>query len=358
MTTRRLVLAAIVLSLLGGSPRANAGSDAMTDSIGMKLVKIPAGTYRLGRSFSDDKLRATHRLSVQPGTDRKNAEEPGVPVKISQSFYLGATEVTVGQFRRFVEATGYQSDAERTGAGYAFVAEGERAHHQFQMKEGFDWRQPSIPQQDDHPVVMISQRDAQAFCQWLSEAEDATYRLPTEAEWEWACQAGDHDHVYTFGDDPETLYQHANIADAALYQKHPGIVQRQRIVGHEKGAGDGFVYTAPVGSLKPNAFGLYDMHGNVHEWTGDIYSEHTYERYQKRLESTEDQQWIIDPAGPQTTDQQKHGDWRVIRGGSWQVGPLVCRCNARAFMAADLGFPYLGFRVVREIGDRPGTLAP
>lgn len=348
MMMRRLLLPGITLLLLVSLPKAEAGEETTTNSIGMKLVKVPAGTFQLGRPFGDDRMQLSHRFSVQPGTARKNAEKPGVPVTISRPFYMGATEVTVAQFRRFVEATGYTTDAEKAGEGYAFTPDGERAYHQFQQKPGTDWRAPSIPQEDDHPVVMVSQRDARAFCRWLSEKEDAKYRLPTEAEWEWACQAGDHRQLYTFGDEPETLYDYGNVAGAALYQKHPDIVERQRIVGHEPGSGDGFVYTAPIGSLKPNRFGLHDMHGNVHEWTADIYSEHTYRNYEKQLEQNEDQMAIVDPAGPETTDQQQHGDWRVIRGGSWLVGPLACRCNARAFMAAELGFPYIGFRVVRE----------
>src|SRR5262249_23869893 len=147
----------------------------VTNSLGMKLVLIPAGEFSMG----------------SPGTDpdaRPN-EMPIHRVTIAGSFYLGAHEVTVGQFRAFVEATGYRTEAETDGAGGSVPHPGRKG---VENDPQSNWLRPGHPvvQVDDEPVVQVSWNDATRFCQWLSEKEGRPYRLPTEAEWEYACRAG------------------------------------------------------------------------------------------------------------------------------------------------------------------------
>ncbi len=116
-------------------------------------------------------------------------------------------------------------------------------------------------------MVNVSWNDAVAFCKWLSKKEGNTYRLPTEAEWEYACRAGTTTRYYS-GDDPETLAKVGNVADATAKAKFPDWKYTIK-------ASDGYVFTSPVGSFQPNAFGLYDMHGNAWQWCADWYARNT-----------------------------------------------------------------------------------
>ena len=142
-----------------------------TNSLGMQLVLIPPGVFWMGSSQSD--------------SYRKDDELPQHRVRITRPFYFGMCEVTVGEFRRFVEAKAYQTDAERDGQG-GFGWDGKA----FVQKPAYTWLNAGFPQTDDHPVVNVSWNDAVAFCQWLAQEEKRAYRLPTEAEWEYACRAG------------------------------------------------------------------------------------------------------------------------------------------------------------------------
>jgi formylglycine-generating enzyme required for sulfatase activity len=193
-------------------------------------------------------------------------------VVISRPFSLGAHEVTVRQFREFVEETGYRTDAESDGVG-GLVHDSER--EKVVSDPNLNWRRPGYPraQDDDEPVVQVSWNDAMAFCRWLSQREKRPYRLPTEAEWEYACRAGSTTR-WSSGDSPEGL---------ELYAWTPN---------------SGGPTTHRVGTKKPNAFGLYDMHGNVWEWCLDRSG-----LYRSDPET--------DPQGPPV------GKTRVLRGGAW-----------------------------------------
>ena len=161
-------------------------------------------------------------------------------------------------------------------------------------------------------MVNVSWNDAVAFCKWLSRKEGKTYRLPTEAEWEYACRAGTTTRYYS-GDDPETLAKVGNVADAALKAKFPDWKYTIK-------ANDGYVFTAPVGKFKPNAFGLYDMHGNAWQWCTDWYGAEYYARSP-----------IDDPTGPDS------GAVRVLRGGSWFVRPFFSRSATRYWSRRSAG---------------------
>jgi formylglycine-generating enzyme required for sulfatase activity len=232
--------------------------------------------------------------------------------------------VTVGQFRKFVEAEGYRTEGERDGnGGYGFNAAGDK----FEQKPEYTWRNAGFPQTDDHPVVNVSWNDAVAFGEWLSRKEGTRYRLPTEAEWEYACRAGSTTRWY-HGNDEDGLAQVGNVADATAKAKFPNV--------GTIGATDGYVFTAPVGRFQANGFGLYDMHGNVWEWCADWYDEKYYERSPSE-----------DPAGPAT------GSFRVFRGGSWIDDAWGCRAAGRFGREPSIRYYYLGFRLARTVSSLP-----
>jgi formylglycine-generating enzyme required for sulfatase activity len=164
------------------------------------------------------------------------------------------------------------------------------------------WRNPGFPQTDDHPVVCVSWNDAQAFLHRLSRKPEKTFRLPTEAEWEYAARSGGKRYKYSWGNGSPS----GNIRDEALKRAYP------QAKGQWQGYDEGFVYTAPVGSFSPNELGLYDMSGNVWEWCQDWYEQDYYARSPKD-----------NPAGPGS------GEYRVVRGGSWSAVPRGVRAANR-----------------------------
>ena len=226
------------------------------NSLGMEFVMIPAGSFVMG--------------SVSSAEGRRGSEVPH-PVQITQSFYMGAFEVTQRQYRRVMRSN------------------------------------PAHFKHPDKPVEKVSWQDATEFCQRLSAMEEATYRLATEAEWEYACRAGSKTAFY-FGD-KELLAEYANSG--------------------QKGRDDGFAKTAPIGKFRPNAFGLYDMHGNVWEWCLDWFAPVHHS------ESKMD-----DPKGP------SEGKFRVRRGGSWINDWESCRSAKRSKSKPETRNSNLGFRVV------------
>jgi hypothetical protein len=161
-------------------------------------------------------------------------------------FYLGKAEVTVGQFEKFVSATGYQTEAEREGSVFALTYRG------WARVTDRNWRNPGFSQTDRHPVVCVSWNDARAFLDWLSKKTGKAVRLPTEAEWEYAARCGGKNYKYGGSNAGPT----GNIADEALRRAY-------QVTFWWEGYDDGFVYTSPVGSFSPNELGLYDMTGNV-----------------------------------------------------------------------------------------------
>jgi formylglycine-generating enzyme required for sulfatase activity len=276
----------------------------------MELVPVPAGSFWRGSAEGE----AGHRPN----------EGPRRLVRISRSFYLSSAETTVAQFAAFAEETGYLTEAERDlGGGFGIDF---RSGTVMQMA-GLTWRDPGFPgmkQTGDHPVLLVSWRDAEAFCRWLSAKEGRTYRLPTEAEWEYAARAGS-ESPYWSGATSASLKGVANVADAEL----------RRVMPTASGTiswSDGFAFTAPVGSFAPNPLGLYDVHGNVWEWTRDWYEAGAYEKAAE-----------TDPTGP------TQGDFRTIRGGGWFNGADRNRSAQRIYFAPTFRYCLLsGFRVLLE----------
>ncbi|WP_233575913.1 formylglycine-generating enzyme family protein [Noviherbaspirillum saxi] len=305
-------------------------SKQVENSIGMKFVLIPSGDFLMGSDESAESLAAAY-----PQYDRARFlaigdEAPVHKVRITRAFYLGQHEVTVGQFRQFLEQTGYRPESESDGTGaYGY----NPAYDPTQSARGdafegrdirFSWRNPGFDQTDDHPVVNVTWNDATALCKWLSKKEGKTYRLPTEAEWEYSARANTRTRYHS-GDDPESLSKVANVFDVTA-TKNWIKWESYALEGR-----DGYAFTSPVGSFAPNAFGLYDMHGNVWEWTADWHDEKYY------LNSPTD-----DPKGPDT------GSVRVRRGGSWHTWSFYARSSYRNWNSPATRYTLVGMRLVRE----------
>ncbi len=241
----------------------------MANSLGMKLKLIKAGKFLMG----------------SPGVKKNGSddEKPAHEVEIKQSFYLGVFPVTKAQFAAFVSAADYTTEAETANAKMT-------------------WRDPGFEQTGDDPVVCVSWKDAERFCAWLSEKEKKTYSLPSEAQWEYACRAGTTT-AYSFGDDPKMLDDYAWYGDNSDSHTHP------------------------VGGRQPNAWGLYDMQGNVWQWCADDYTTGHYEKTPKGL------QYILDA---------NKGVWR---GGSWSSSPRYLRAASRLAYSPDNHIGNYGFRV-------------
>jgi len=291
-------------------PEAARPSLITTRNAGIKLKLIPAGQFLMGSS-PDDK-------------DAYDDEKPWHWARITQPFYLGTTEVTRGQFRQFVDDSGYKTEAEKDGKG-GYGRNEEKA--KFEQDPKFTWLNPGFEQTDEHPVVNVSWNDAVAFCQWLSRVEGQTFRLPTEAEWEYACRAGTTTKYFS-GDDPEMLATVGNVADGTAKEKYP---KWDRAIA----ARDGYIYTAPVARFRANAFGVYDMHGNVWEWCQDWYDKEYYKRSP-----------VEDPLS------SAEASYRVIRGGCWYYDPRYCRSASRRWYTPSNRGSDLGFRVARVQSSR------
>lgn len=247
-----------------------------------QMVAIPAGTFAMGDVAG-------------------MGEWDEVPVRTVtlRSFALATHEVTVGEFRRFVDATGYDSGAS------CWTHEAGRTTERPRRS----WRNPGFKQGEDHPVTCLNWDDAKAYIAWLNRATGQTYRLPSEAEWEYAARAGVLSE-YIWGDDVAEGCAHANIADQAART----IITNAPLAG----CNDGFAYTSPVGSFRANGFGLHDMLGNVFEWVEDCY----LPRYDRAPTDGS-------PIGEWACEDPRLQGRRATRGGSWYSRPIYVRLADR-----------------------------
>ncbi|RZI44456.1 formylglycine-generating enzyme family protein [Herbaspirillum sp. HC18] len=324
--------ALIVLALLPSL--AWTADHTVENTLGMKFVLVPAGEFMMGSDESPDALAKAYPQYERSRFEKLGDEAPVHKVRITRAFYLGQHEVTIGQFRRFVETSGYRPESEADGTGgYGYNPDYDPAKtvrgDAFEGRNPkYSWRNPGFPQDDDHPVVNVTWNDAVAMAKWLSRKEGKTYRLPTEAEWEYAARAGTRTRYHS-GDDPQSLLRVANVFDAAAKKNW------EKWAAFAVDGSDGFPFTAPVGSFEPNAFGLFDMHGNVWEWCADWHDEGYYARSP-----------VDDPKGPDS------GTVRVRRGGSWHTWPFYARSSYRNWNAPDTRYTLVGMRLVLET-DRP-----
>jgi formylglycine-generating enzyme len=265
----------------------------------MTFVHIPAGEFVMGSPISEP-------LRFDNETPHR--------VRISHSFLMSTTDVTVAQFGAFIADTQYKTLAEKEGWAYGAW---NSAANQWDKLVGVSWRNPGFPQTPDHPVVDVSWDDAVAFCHWLSEKEGKTYRLPTEAEWEYACRAGSQS-AYFWGDDPDAGAGFANGLDQSG--------KEQFKLFPPFNWNDGYVYSSPVASFKPNRWGLYDMLGNTLQWCDDYCAPY--------------------PSGTVIDPVSSAGQQRNLRGGAFVYGPKHCRCAFRGRNDPDFRNYYIGFRIV------------
>ena len=301
-------------------------SQTFVESLGMQFVDIPAGEFVMGSDETKEDLEQAG--FVIPDDVDVSDESPPHRVQLSK-FRMLTTEVTRGMFGAFVKATGYRTDAEKDGKG----GWGYNPQTKFAEQDSrFNWRNTGFSQSDNHPVVNVSWNDADAFCRWVTSesekrGEKVRCRLPTEAQWEYAARAGTRTRFAT-GDNPLSLRGAANVMDASFETAFPGVDYE---MFQTFGFNDGAAFTSVVGRYQKNAFGLYDMHGNVFEWCRDWYDS----EYYKNSPAT-------DPQGPSS------GSSRVLRGGSWGGEPGLVRCAVRNYDTPVNRFYGYGFRLVLE----------
>ena len=256
-------------------------------TINIEMVTVQGGTFTMG-------------WTLEQGYDC-NAD--AMPHRVTLSDYMiGKYEVTVAQFRKFIEATNYQTDADKNGGSYIWNGSNDT------FVSGVNWRcgvdglvRPSS--EDNHPVIYVSWNDAVAYCQWLSQQTGKNYRLPTEAEWEFAARGGNQSQEYK--------YSGSNNIDEVAWC-----------------SGNANSTTHPVGQKSPNELGIYDMSGNVREWCSDWYDPYNNNSFAQ-----------TNPKGPSS------GSYRVVRGGSWDDNAQYCRVSYRIFSNPSGSGNYLGFRL-------------
>jgi len=288
---RWAAVAFLVLSLTEGvfsstttGARDETGPIVKVANVTFELVRIPAGRFSMGAATGDPDEKPVHE------------------VRFGQAFYLGRTEVTVRQFRAFVEATGYKTDAEQVGWANTCPQPGLHPN-----ERGLDWRRPGFELNDDQPVVVVSWNDAMAFCRWLSVQTGRNVCLPTEAQWEYAARAGGREGSPSRLD--ETAWYEGNASDCVH----------------------------PVGTKRPNPWGLCDMQGNAWEWCLDVWRPNYGEA------APDGQAATHDPVMPQAV-------WRyVLRGGSWFTPIRQLSPSYRARYLNHLSRPDTGFRIALAI---------
>lgn len=249
------------------------------------------------------------------GGEPERYEGPVRQITIDYAFALGRTEITVAQYRDFVTATGYEA------APGCFLWDGVTAR----MRDESTWLDPGYDREltDSEPVVCVDFTDVSAYVDWLAEKTGEPYRLPSEAEWEYAADAGST-ATYPWGERPEDACIYANVFDRSAAAKIDSPLQGL-------GCNDEAASVTAVGSYAPNAFGLHDMVGNVWEWTQDCYQ-------------------MPAPAGPLDGSPVTEGECgrRSVKGGSWITGISRQRPTFRGRDPEDRASLVFGFRVARD----------
>jgi formylglycine-generating enzyme required for sulfatase activity len=253
-----------------------------------EMIKVKGGTFKMGSKDPEAK------------DDEVNIHEVSV-----DDFFIGKFEVTVAQFKSFIEATNYQTEAEKIGKSYIYTGS-------WKNMKGITWRHDARgnlrPESEyDHPVIHVSWNDAMAYCKWLSEQTKKPYRLLTEAEWEFAARGGLQSKGYKYSGSN-------NIDETAWY------------IGSSQDKG-----TFPAGTKKPNELGIYDLSGNVYEWCADWYDSEYY---------------LNSPA--QNPKGAEDGISRVVRGGSWHDTAEKNRVASRFNGNPSYCGYNIGFRVARS----------
>jgi formylglycine-generating enzyme required for sulfatase activity/predicted Ser/Thr protein kinase len=262
------------------------------------LTVLPTGRFKQGDSASEP--------------DASPFQLPQHIVVIGHAIAMSTNETTVSEFREFVTATHREVAGCTTYFGL------------WKFQQDANWDAPGFAQTDAHPVTCVSWDDAVAYASWLSAKTGQPYRLPSSSEWEYAARAGG-DSAAPWGTHPEEACSHANVADRSAEQRFPGWTVFP--------CNDGFVKTAPVGSFKPNAFGIHDLLGNVFEWVADCWSD-------DYTHAPIDGSARVEPKCPE----------HETRGGSWFSAPRFVSASYRNRFGAGYRSSSVGFRVVRDLG--------
>ncbi|MDM8516686.1 SUMF1/EgtB/PvdO family nonheme iron enzyme [Desulfobacterales bacterium HSG16] len=260
------------------------GRNYTDPELGMEFVWVKNGCYQMGcgswAGDCEDDEKPEHRVCVD-------------------GFWIGKYEVTRGQWKEFVSDDGYGGDGED---GYGCSG---------------GMGNPNFSQADNHPVACVSWKEVSAFANWLSDKTGNNFRLPTEAEWEYAARSGGKKQKYAGFSNDRDLFRYGNFCD-----------KNCEFSWKEKSQNDGYEKTAPAGNFKPNGLGIYDMSGNVWEWCSDWYGDKYYKGSPKS-----------NPGGPAS------GRYRVDRGGGGSYGAASCRSASRGYYSPGRRYYYLGFRL-------------
>jgi formylglycine-generating enzyme required for sulfatase activity len=280
-----------------------------------QMVVVPAGQFLMGSPASEAGRQEDEDDTPGPGGAQ-------VRVTIPRPFAVGRFEITRGDYAAFVTETRYKMD----GGCYVRV-------DAFELSPDLSWQSPGYVQDDEHPVACVSWIDARAYAAWLSKKTGRTYRLLSEAEWEYAARGAPRPIVqprFPFGNADKDLCAFGNGADAAAKKIYP-----QWQVAR---CNDGYDHTSPTGSFEPNAAGLQDMLGNLWEWVEDCYHD-SYKNLPAQTRST---------GAPFVNGC--HQDLRVLRGGSWSDQPDSLRPASRIAIPGDKRIQIGGFRLARDLG--------
>ena len=302
---RPLLFLLTLFSLTVGAAAAEGGSQASFRDCDQcpEMILVRAGEFVMGAE----------------GGEEGRPEGPPRTVRVERDFAMGKYEVTNAQFEDFVSATGYE-----VTPGCRGKFDGEWQNHPETNWADLRLGQESEP---EHPVACVSWLDARAYVDWLARISGRPYRLPTEAEWEYAARAGSPG-AFTWGEDPGPACEHANVYDASAAPVHDFDWQAAD-------CDDGYPTLAPVGMFRPNAFGLHDVAGNVWEWVEDCY----VEPYTAEL--PKDGSAIAVPPG--------QCERRSVRGGSWITRPDRQRLTFRGRDPEDIHYTFFGLRVARSL---------
>ncbi|MBF0227290.1 MAG: SUMF1/EgtB/PvdO family nonheme iron enzyme, partial [Desulfobacterales bacterium] len=279
------------------------------NKIGQTFVYIKPGTFTMGSPEEES---------------GRDSDEVQHPVTISKGFYMQTTEVTVGQWKDFVDETEYKTEAETGDGAYGWTGS------EWKRDKKYNWKNPGFSQDDTHPVTCVSWNDVKEFVSWLNRKENTSkYRLPTEAEWEYSARAGS-----------ETAFANGGISETGCNE--PNLDKMGWYCGNSENK------THPVAQKQENAWGLYDMHGNVWEWCLDVKTDYSQNSTENPIYTGKG--WFDFYKLNMSDVFVDNGSNRVLRGGSWLGDAGRCRSANRGGDAPAARSSYGGFRVAASLG--------